>query len=335
MAIAASEWLALTVEEILEPELSICDPHHHLWDHPESRYLAEELATDTSSGHRITSTVFVECGSGYRSVGPPSLSPVGESEFVEDLVARVPDAHPTRVAAAIVGHADLLLGSDVDAVLEAHRAASPRRFRGVRHSAAWDASDEIRRSHSDPPPSMLLRDEFREGFARLAGHDLRFEAWLFHPQIPELTDLAKAFPGTPIVLDHVGGPLGIGPFAGRREEILESWRADMAALASCSNVMVKLGGLAMPINGFGWHKGERPPSSLELADSFAPYFQHCIEQFGAERCMFESNFPVDKASCSYAILWNSFKRVVSDRTLAEKAALFHDNAARFYHLRAD
>ncbi len=182
---------------------------------------------------------------------------------------------------------------------------------------------------------MLLRDDFREGFAELAARSMSFEAWLFHPQIAELTSLAHAFPETPIILDHVGGPLGIGPYAGRHEEILESWKRDISDLAECSNVMVKLGGLAMPINGFDWHKRETPPGSQELADCFAPYFLHCIAEFGAVRCMFESNFPVDKASCSYAVLWNAFKRLVADYSANEKAALFHDNAAHFYRLPSD
>lgn len=336
MAIASAAWLERTREDALAADLPICDPHHHLWDHPKSRYLLAELVDDTGGGHRVEQTVFVECGAMYRCDGPEAMRPVGETEFVQGIAAQSASGGygPTRVAAGIVGTANLLLGADVVPVLDAHIEASRNRFRGIRHSAAWDASDVIRRSHADPPEAMLLRDGFRAGFACLAPRGLLFDAWLYHPQIPELADLARAFPDTTIVLDHVGGPLGIGPYAGRRDEVFEVWRGHVAELAACANVVVKLGGIAMPINGFGWHKRERPPGSSELADAFAPYFLHCIEQFGADRCMFESNFPVDKASCSYTVLWNAFKRVAADLGEAARAALFRDTARRVYRTAA-
>ncbi len=326
-------WLASGEEEALEPDLPICDPHHHHWDHPERPYLLPELLADTAR-HRIEKTVFVECGSMYRADGPPALRPVGETEFVQGLAAwsASGDYGPMRANAGIVGHADLLLGDPVQEVLEAHVAASPNRFRGVRHSAAWHPDERIRRSHSDPPPHMLLEPRFRAGFAHLAPLGLCFDAWLFHTQIDELTDLARAFEGTTIVLDHVGGPLGIGPFEGRRDEVFAGWKQSIAALARCPNVVVKLGGLCMPICGFGWHKREKPPSSEQLAEALRPWLLHCIECFGPERCLFESNFPVDKASCSYTVLWNAFKRVSRGLAEGERAALFHDTAVRVYRL---
>ena len=331
-------WLALTQEETLEPELRICDPHHHLWDfrgdQVSYRYLLDEFLEDTGSGHNVVSTVFIECRSMYRAHGPEALKPVGETEFVNGIAAMCASGQygGGRVAAAIVGHADLTLGDAVAPVLEAHIAAGGGRFRGIRHSVSWDASDEVRNAHTDPPQGLLLDAEFRRGFAALAPLGLSFEGWLYHTQIPELTDLARAFPETTIVLDHFGGPLGIGPYAGRRDEILERWRRDVAQLAECPNVIAKLGGINMKINGFGWHKRERPPTSRQLAEATAPYYEHCIECFGAGRCMFESNFPVDKVTCGYNVLWNSFKRTAAGFSADEKASLFHDTATRVYRL---
>ena len=326
-------WLASGEEEALEPGLAICDPHHHLWDHPTSRYLLDELLDDTRA-HRVEKTVFVECGSMYRAEGPEAFRPVGETEFVQGIAAQSASGSYGRLRAnaGIVSHANLLLGAAVGEVLEAHIAASPNRFRGIRHSAAWHPSELIRRSHSAPPAEMLAMPTFREGFARLAPLGLSFDAWLFHTQIDELRDLALAFPETTIILDHVGGPLGIGPFEDRREEVYAGWKESISALAACENVVVKLGGLMMPICGFGWHKRPHPPSSAELAETLRPWLLHVIDGFGPERCMFESNFPVDQASCSYTVLWNVFKRVSEGFSDGERAALFHDTAVRVYRL---
>jgi L-fuconolactonase len=331
------QWLAQTTEETIEPELRICDPHHHLWDHPGSRYLLEELLEDTGSGHNIVSTVFVECLSEYRKDSTPAMAPVGETDFVQAIAdASSPVGNgkneETQVAAAIVGFADLLLGKAVDDVLAAHKEASPNRFCGIRHACSWDASDEVRNSHTKPPPQLYLNEEFRKGFARLANHDLTFDTWLYHTQLDELLSLARDFPGQAIVLDHVGGPLGIGPYKGKRSEIFEIWQDRINQLAKCENILVKLGGLAMAINGFEWNKRELPPSSEELAEATKPYILHCIEQFGPQRCMFESNFPVDKVSCSYNVLWNSFKRITSEFSADEKNALFHGTATKFYSI---
>ncbi len=326
-------WLASGEEEAIEPDLPICDPHHHLWDHPGSRYLLDELLADTKA-HRIEKTVFVECGSMYCADGAEALRPVGETEFVQGIAAQSASGGygAMRANAGIVGHANLLLGAAVDEVLAAHVAASPNRFRGIRHSAAWHPSDQIRPSHSAPPPHMLADPVFREGFARLASHGLSFDAWLFHTQIDELTALARAFEDTAIILDHVGGPLGIGPFEAKRAEVFRDWKRAITEIARCDNVSVKLGGLKMPICGFGWHKRERPPSSEELASTLGPYYLHCIDAFGPQRCMFESNFPVDKASCSYTVLWNCFKHLTQGFEHSERAALFHDTAVRVYRL---
>ena len=324
-------WLGLVQEDALEPELPICDPHHHLWDHPRNRYLLDELLADLDSGHNVVSTVFMECGSMYRAAGEAALQPVGETEFVNGIAAMSASGGygDCRACAAIVGYADLNLGAAVGDALDAHAAASPR-FRGIRHAAGWDASPEVRNSHTSPTEGMMATPRFREGFAELGKRGMTFDAWLYHPQIPELTALARAFPEQPIVFDHFGGPLGIGPYAGKRAEIFAYWKDAVAELATCENVVAKLGGLVMPINGFGFHKNDRPATSEELAAATRDYYLRMIECFGPERCMFESNFPVDKASCSYGVLWNAFKRIAADCSASEKAALFHDTAARIY-----
>jgi len=325
-------WLAQTVEEAIEPDLLICDPHHHIWDYPRSRYLVDEFVVDIGGGHRVIKTVFVECKQFYRNEGPEEFRPVGETVFVDSVAgpART-DSGVSEVAAGIVGFADLSLGSGVQAVLDAHLDAS-KRFRGVRHASAWDESDRVHNAHTNPPRGLLGNHMFRQGLACLEKLGLSYDAWLYHPQIPELTNLARAFPDLNIVLDHMAGPLGIGPYAGHREEVFEIWRSNMAELANCENVSVKLGGLTMSMSGFGWQKREIPPGSRELAEVMGPYYRSCIEQFGVQRCMFESNFPVDRASCSYTVQWNAFKRLTRGYSDAERSALFHDTAIGIYRL---
>ena len=326
-------WVAQVQEEILEPDLPICDPHHHLWDHPTSRYLLDELLADTGSGHNVVSTVFMECMAMYRADGPVALRPVGETEFVNGVAAMSASGGygDGRMCASIVGFVDLTL-PDAGAALDAQMAASPR-FCGIRHASGWDASEEVRNSHTNPTRGLLADEAFRAGFAELGKRGLTFDAWMYHTQIRELTALARAFPGQPIVLDHFGGPLGIGPYAGRREEIFAAWKDDVAELAGCENVVAKLGGLVMPINGFGFHKRDTPATSDELVAATRDYYLHMIDCFGPDRCMFESNFPVDKQSCSYHVLYNSFKKIAAGCSPAEKAALFHDTAARVYRVK--
>jgi L-fuconolactonase len=327
-------WLAKVTEAALEPDRPIVDPHHHLWDHPGSRYLLDELLADTGGGHNVIATVFMECAAMYRADGPVPMRPVGETEFVNGIAAMSASGlyGATRACAGIVGFADLTLGAAVGEVLEAHRAAAPDRFRGIRHAAGWDKDERVRRSHTNPTEKLMLDPTFREGFAELGRLGMSFDAWCYHPQIPELTDLARAFPDIPIILDHFGGPLGIGPYEGRREEIFARWKVDVAELARCPNVYAKLGGINMAVNGFGWHKRPLPPTSAELAEATRGWYLHMIDVFGPERCMFESNFPVDKLSCSYAVLWNAFKRIAAGFGEVEKTALFSATASRVYRL---
>jgi L-fuconolactonase len=332
------EWLALTVEEALEPDLPICDPHHHLWDlqtaRATKRYLLDEILADVGTGHNVVSTVFIECGAMFKSAGPEALRPVGETEFVNGIAAMSASGlyGKTRVAAGIIGTASLRLGDAVAAVLDAQIAAGGGRFRGIRLGASWDPDERVPNHRTKPGPGLLLRDDFRAGFAHLASRGLTFEAWCYHRQIPDVTALARVFPGTTIILNHFGGPLGIGPYAGKAQEVYAEWRTYISQLATCPNVVVKLGGINMEVNGFGWHERPRPPSSHELAEATRHYYEFTIETFGVDRCMFESNFPVDKASCSYTVLWNSFKRLTAGCSAAEKAKLFHDTAARVYRL---
>ena len=325
-------WLAQVEEEILEPDLPICDPHHHLWDHPGSRYLLDELLADTGSGHNVVSTVFMECRAMYRADGPAALRPVGETEFVNGIAAMSASGRygEGRLCASIIGFVDLTL-PEAGEVLDAQMAASPR-FRGIRHASGWDPSQDVRNSHTNPSEGLLADGAFRAGFAELGKRGLTFDAWMYHPQIRELTALAQAFPSQPMVFDHFGGPLGIGPYAGRRQEIFAVWKNDVAELARCENVVAKLGGLVMPINGFGFHKRATPATSDELVEATRDYYLHMIDCFGPGRCMFESNFPVDKQSCSYHVLYNSFKKIASGCSHAEKAALFHDTAVRVYRV---
>jgi L-fuconolactonase len=329
------ERLAQGSEDALEPELPIVDPHHHLWDHPGSRYMLDEILRDTNSGHQVLATVFVECMSMYRADGPEPMRPVGETEFVNGIAAQSASGQygETRIAAGIVGFADLTLGDGIVPVLEAHIAAASARFRGIRHAGGFDASPEVRNSHTNPPVDLYESAQFREGFARLSKLGLSFEAWQYHPQMPAVTALAKAFPDTTIVLNHFGGPLGIGPYEGRRAEIFGEWKKNIAELAQCPNVVAKLGGINMPVNGFGWHRRPSPPTSDELVAATRDYYLHTIEKFGPRRCMFESNFPVDRVSCSYAVLWNAFKKIASVFTREEKAQLFHRTAAEVYRLK--
>jgi predicted TIM-barrel fold metal-dependent hydrolase len=328
------DWLALRQEDVIDPERPIVDAHHHLWDRGGQRYMIEEITGDIASGHNIVATVYVDCRSMYRAGGPEALRPVGEVEFANGVAAMSASGGygSTALCAGIVGHANLLLGEAARAVLEAEIAAGNGRFRGIRHASAWDADASIGGNYSTRPKGLLLDTTFRKGFACLAPLDLSFDAWLFHPQIGELTDLARAFPDTRIVLDHCGGPIGVGSYASRRQEIFAVWQAQVREIAKCRNVVVKLGGLAMRLLGYDFHERPIPPSSEDTAAAWRPYIESCIEAFGPERCMFESNFPPDKGQCSYQVIFNAFKRIAAPYSETEKTALFQKTATDFYRL---
>jgi len=325
------EWLALVDEEIVEPERRIVDPHHHFFSSAEHffPYSLTDLQRDVSR-HRVEQTVYVQCEEGYRETGPEALRCVGETEWVARIAEQAERDAPRRPRiAGIVATAALRLGSRVREVLEAHAEASPL-FRGIRDAAACDPSGSVVSVVDDP--AIYADARFREGFAVLGELGLCYDAYHYHFQTPALRDLARAFPGVTIVLDHLGTPVGVGAYAGRREEVFEEWARGLVELASCENVVVKLGGLAMPWNGFGFERRERPPSSDELVAEQGRYYRHAIACFGADRCMFESNFPVDRLSVSYDVLWNAFKKMVADASEAEKDALFRGTATRVYRL---
>ena len=328
-------WTKLGAEPALEPELPILDPHHHVWDHERGRYLMHELAADTSDGgHNIVKTVFIECGSMYRAEGPEEMKPVGEVEFVNGIAAMSASGRygKTHHCAGIIGHADLALGDRVQPVLEALIAAGNGRFRGIRHGLVWDTGNAAKFGRRQVPRHQALDLTFRKGFARLQALKLSFEAWLFHPQLSDVADLMKAHPESNVILNHVGGLLGIPPHDGKRDEVFKIWSASIRDLAQFPNLNIKVGGLGMLYCGFDFHLRDKPPSSEELARVWRPYVETCIEAFGPTRCLMESNFPVDKQSCSYGVLWNALKRITKSFTASEKAAMYHDTAARVYRL---
>ena len=329
------DWLDRRREEIIEPELPIVDPHHHLVERPETgRYLLPDLLADTGSGHNVTATVYLEWLSMYRAQGPVELRPVGEIEFANGVAAMAASGTygTTKVCAGIVGYADLALGATVEKVLEAMIQAGGGRFRGIRFITASHPDQAAWGSAIIRPAGLLMDPKVREGFARLAPLGLSFDAWMYHTQLGELIDLAHSFPETPIVLDHVGGTIGLGPYAGKRDEVFAAWSGKIRELAACPNVHIKLGGLGMRMFGFTHHLGDLPPSSEELAAAWRPYIETGIAAVGPERAMFESNLPVDKGSCGYAALWNAFKRIAAGCSAADKAALFAGTATKFYRL---
>lgn len=328
-------WLATQPPEpILDPDLPIIDTHHHLWERPDHRYLLHEFLADVRTGHNVVATVFVECHAMYRASGPAEMRPVGQTEFVSGQAAMSESGlyGPTRVAAGIVGFADLTLGDRVEPVLQEHIRAGGGRFRGVRHSAAWDASDVIGNSRTATGPHLMARPDFRAGLARLVALDLSLDAWAFHPQLADIVDLARAFPHATIIVGHVGGPLGYGPYEGKRDDVFKVWKAGVTALAACENVSMKLGGMMMRLAAYDYRARLAPPSSTELAALWRPYIEPCIELFGATRCMFESNFPVEKMGIGWAALWNAFKHIAAGASAGEKGALFGDTARRVYRL---
>ena len=327
------EWLGQIREDPLEPNLPICDAHQHFWnDRPAlGNYMLEDLEADTASGHNIVSTVFVECLTAYRAHGPVNHRPVGETEFVRGIAAMSAsgDYGNFRAVAGIIGHADLRLGQAVAPVLEAHLAAAPKQFRGIRHIIASDPELE------PPAPTAgtdLESAGFLEGVGELARHGLIFETYAHHHQLSGIAALARAFPTLTIVIDHLGGPLGVKRYATRRDEVFAEWRRNIDEMSGAPNVVMKLGGVGMRTMGNDWHRRALPPGSEEIAETTRHFIEHAIERFGPDRCMFESNFPVDGWSCSYGAVWNAFKRIVTGASANEKRLLFHDTAARVYRL---
>ena len=332
----STAWLAQVAEPALDPEQPIIDPHHHLWRGDPARlvepYLLAQLWADTGSGHRIEKTVFVECRASWRREGPEHLRPVGETEFVQGVARASREGGGGAVIAGIVAHADLRLPeATLREVLSAHEHAAQGLFRGIRHSGACDPHPQALSIPGRAPPGLYADPDFRRGVALLGRLGLSYDTWHFHHQNAAFAELARAVPDTTLVLDHFGTPLGVGPYAGQQDAIFGAWQRDIEALAHCPNVVAKIGGLAMPDNGFGWHE-TGAPSSDEFVAAQARYYLHTIECFGPERCMFESNFPVDRFSLSYGVLWNGLKKIAAPFSASERDAMFFGTAARIYRL---
>jgi predicted TIM-barrel fold metal-dependent hydrolase len=322
----SDEWRALVDEPIVDPEQRIVDPHHHLWPAGPLPYSLADLLADVGSGHRVERTVFMECRAAYRTDGPPELAPVGETEFVAGEAAR-----SGGLIAGIVGHADLRL-PNLDEILDAHEEAGHGLFRGIRDPLVRSDPSEGLMVSGRAPAGLVEDPSFLAGVARLGARGFTYDTWHYHYQNREFLALARAVPDTVMVLDHLGTPIGIGRYADQREAIFDDWRRDIADIARRENVVAKLGGFAMPDNGFGWHVADRPPTSDEFVAAQRRYYHHMIECFGAERCMFESNFPVDRMSISYRVLWNALKKIARGCSGTEREALFAGTATRVYRL---
>lgn len=345
-------------EPIIEPDLPIVDAHHHLWVLPEAylaamdaqesvlarslyptfrrnaRYLFDEYIADLNSGHNLRASVFVDCHAMYRATGPEAMRSVGEIEFANGMAAMAASGTfgEAKVCAGIVGGLDLRLGDAVEEVFGAHLRAGGARYRGIRAAGIVYDEDETILGAGVGAPHVMLDAKFRAGFKWLQPLGLSFDIFLLEPQLPELIDLAQAFPETQIILNHAGAPVGVGRYAGQREERFPIWREHMRSLSRRANVAVKLGGLGMPFGGFETSMCNQPVTSLQLAEQWKPYIETCIEAFGVARCMFESNFPVDSATCTYPVLWNAFKRLTAGASRDEKTALFSGTAMRIYRL---
>lgn len=347
---ALSDWLSLVDEKPMEPLLPIIDPHHHFWEdrsgntsvpfvntfgarNAMGQYLLEELCADLA-GNNVTHTVYLECGAFYDQSAPKLLQSVGETAYCQKISEEMAALGGTLICAGIIGKVDLSLGQAVGEALDAHIAAG-KNFRGIRDPCAYGEGAEVFQVAENN--DKLAGATFREGIAELQARGLTFETWLYHPQIPSLTDLARSFPELSIICNHLGMPIGVCRFESERGwegSVAHEWRENIKKLAEQSNVYMKLGGLPMPVCGFGFEKRAIPPTSEELAEAMAPYINFAIDHFGANRCMFESNFPVDRASCSYTVLWNAFKRIAMARGCdsEQMAALFGGTAKQVYNL---
>ena len=327
------QWLDSSTEQAIEPEIEIVDPHHHMWN-VETRYglyEVDDLRADTEAGHNVVETVFIDCGSNYLEDGPEHLRPVGETIYMADRAAETERTEGATIA-AIVSHADLTLGAGAAEVLEAHVEAADGRFRGIRHAGARNEDDAVPVSRVQPPPDLYRQADFQEGARTLAAMGLSFEAWQYHPQLDMVVDLARSVPELPIIVNHLGGPIGVGRYADAWDEVMSDLRASLTLLAEADNVTLKVGGIGMTRFGARWHENEAPPTSDQLLEVWGDLLRFAIDTFGPARCMFESNFPVDGETTSYVVLWNAFKKVSVDYSQAERSDLFAGTARRVYRL---
>ena len=326
-----SEWLNQHTEEIIDAERPIIDPHHHLWP-GESQYLLEDLWDDTSSGHNIKHTVFIECTQEFLTSGPEHLKPVGETIFVKKIADEAKKEPSKSQISGIVSHADMTLGEGINEVLDLHFQYGESLFKGIRHAGGWDPHENMRNSHHSPSKDMYLSDVFNQSLKILGEKDLVFEAWQYHHQINQVAEIADRNENLTIILNHFSGPIGIGPYEGKEDDIFKVWQKDIKELSKRPNVLAKLGGLAMPVNGFKFHEQETPATSDQMVERQKRYYLECIESFEPSRCMFESNFPVDKQSISYHVLWNFFKKISENFSEDEKNSMFYGCAKKAYSI---
>ncbi|MGF7159185.1 putative TIM-barrel fold metal-dependent hydrolase [Rhodoligotrophos appendicifer] len=323
-------WLKQVVEEAIERDLPIVDPHFHFFTGRGHDYLAANFLAELDQGHRVVGAIHVEANADFFAHGGAE----GEMRFAAEQSAELlalQRGRAWRTAIGVVGYADLRkanLEEELDSLVEASQGS----LKGIRNSSAWDPDPSVKNGHTSPPAGLLCDPAFRRGLRGIAARNLTFDSYCFFPQLPEVVKLARAVPEAKIVCDHMGGIIGIGPYKGRHDEFFDEWARNLAELSKCSNVFLKLGGMAMSVSGFGWHKRTRPLSSDEYAAHYQRWFDTAIDLFGCERCMFESNFPVDGVSISYGILWNAFKKIATRYSPAEKSALFRDTAINAYRL---
>lgn len=342
---ARCEWWDRRREVVVEPDVEFVDAHCHFWEERDvadpqddrftlrtSRYLPDEFLRDSGTGHRVAQCVYVECGSAYRTEGPEHLRPVGETEFAVGLAERLAAREGVTDIAAVVAHADMR-DPHLGAVLDAHEERGRGRFRGIRHSAARLEDPAARLLAGAAPPGLYLDPDFRRGVALLGARGLTFDAFQFHVQLGELIGLALAAPETTIVVNHLGTPVGFTRSPAAGDAVFAAWAESIERLARLPNVVMKLGGLASIVTGYDGHQRDRPPSSQEFVDERGAYFRRAIQCFGPERCMFESNFPVDSVSISYGSLWNAFKMIAGDYDAPSRHALLAGTARRVYRLQ--
>jgi L-fuconolactonase len=327
------DWLAQVQEPVLCPEIEIVDPHHHLWNRGGSRYHVQDLWRDTNAGHNVTQTVFVECHASYYETGPEHLRPVGETEFAAAQASTAREEPSKAQIAGVIAHADLR-SPYLEEVLDAHEKAAQGLLCGIRHLGAHDPTPNALIIPGRAPPNLYRDEAFRRGLETLGKRELTYDTWHYHHQNSDFAELAAAIPNVTMVLDHFGTPLGVGRFATKREEVFAQWQQDITDIAKLPNVVAKLGGLAMPDNGFGWHERSKPPTSDDFVTAQARYYHHAIASFGANRCMFESNFPVDRISISYRTLWNGMKKIAASYDQAAQRAMLSGTARRIYRLKS-
>ncbi|MDH4571552.1 amidohydrolase family protein [Salinicola acroporae] len=320
-------WLARHREPILMPDQKILDAHHHLWDREESRYRTDEFLADIALGHDVRASLYVQCRTGYRDAGPEALKPLGEVETVLEWSAGAPN-YPL----GIVAFADLLAGSQVRGTLEALCDIAPGSVRGIRNTTAYHPDPVVRSSPRPAPDGLLRAKAFHEGAVQVARAGLTLDVWVYQTQLQEVEALARAMPDLTVVIDHCGGPLGVGPFRDRTPADFAAWRQGIQRLAALPNTRIKIGGFGLAVFGNAYHLNPEPPTSAQLASDWLPYVETCLEAFGSHRAMFESNFPVDKGMYSYIALWNAFKRLTQPLGQEDRDRLFWRTAVETYGL---